>query len=63
MILMLLIASIQRLPAQVWQWSVDDKVQTRTKVAIAEKVVSQKDILKFQLKASGGCAVYISLDR
>lgn len=39
----------------------DDKVQTRTKVAIAEKVVSQKDLLKFQLKASGGAAIQLRI--
>ncbi|MDR2683215.1 MAG: glycoside hydrolase family 97 protein [Dysgonamonadaceae bacterium] len=35
----------------------DDKVQTNTKVAVTEKVVSQKDVLRFQLKASGGVAI------
>jgi alpha-glucosidase len=35
----------------------DDKVQTRTKVAVTEKVVNQKDVLRFQLKASGGIAI------
>jgi alpha-glucosidase len=35
----------------------DDKAQTRTKVAVTEKVVNQKDVLKFRLKASGGIAI------
>ncbi|MDR2130317.1 MAG: glycoside hydrolase family 97 protein [Odoribacteraceae bacterium] len=37
----------------------DDKTATRTKVAITEKVVNQKDILKFRLQASGGVAMII----
>jgi alpha-glucosidase len=37
----------------------DDKTETRTKVAITEKVVNQKDILKFRLQASGGVAMII----
>ncbi|MDR2683304.1 MAG: glycoside hydrolase family 97 protein [Dysgonamonadaceae bacterium] len=37
----------------------DDKIEIRTKVATTEKAVSPKDVLKFQLKASGGVAIQL----
>ncbi|MDR1526644.1 MAG: glycoside hydrolase family 97 C-terminal domain-containing protein, partial [Dysgonamonadaceae bacterium] len=39
----------------------DDKIETRTKVAVSEKVVSQKGVLRFQLKASGGAAIQLRI--
>jgi alpha-glucosidase len=45
----------KRYSAQIY--ADDEKVATRTKVAIAEKVVDQKEILNFHLKASGGVAI------
>jgi alpha-glucosidase len=41
----------------------DDKVQTNTKVAVTEKAVSQKDVLRFQLKASGGAAIQLRIKK
>lgn len=37
----------------------DDKVQTRTKVSVTEKIIKGGEVLNFDLKASGGVAVYI----
>jgi alpha-glucosidase len=39
----------------------DDKAETRTKVAVTEKVVRQKDILKFKLKEKGGAAIQLKI--
>jgi alpha-glucosidase len=39
----------------------DDNVPSKTKVAVTEKAVSQKDVLKFQLKASGGAAIHLRI--
>jgi alpha-glucosidase len=39
----------------------DEKVETRTKVAVTEKSVRQKDVLKFQLKAGGGVAIQLQI--
>jgi alpha-glucosidase len=38
----------------------DDKVQTRTKVAVAETKIKGGDVLTFDLKASGGVALIIT---
>jgi len=37
----------------------DDTVQTNTKVGVSEKIVNSKSVLTFDLKASGGVALYI----
>jgi len=37
----------------------DDKIKTRTKVGVTERTIKGDDILKFDLKASGGVALYI----
>jgi len=37
----------------------DDTVQTNTKVSVLEKTVDSKSVLTFDLKASGGVALYI----
>ncbi|MDR2814050.1 MAG: glycoside hydrolase family 97 protein [Prevotellaceae bacterium] len=37
----------------------DENVKTRTRVAITEKVATQKDVLNFRLKASGGVAIQL----
>ena len=37
----------------------DDTVQTNTKVGVSEKIVTSKSVLTFDLKASGGVALYI----
>lgn len=37
----------------------DDTVQTATKVGITEKTITNKSVLSFDLKASGGVALYI----
>lgn len=39
----------------------DDKVETRTKVAVSSSTVDSKTVLKFSLKASGGCAIYLKI--
>lgn len=36
----------------------DDKIQTKTKVRVSRLIVTASDILNFQLKASGGCAIH-----
>jgi len=38
----------------------DDKIQTRTKVSVTEKKIKGGDVMSFDLKASGGVAIYIS---
>lgn len=38
----------------------DDKMQTRTKVSVTEKEIKGGDVLDFDLKASGGVALYIA---
>ena len=38
----------------------DDKIQTRTKVSVTEKNIKAGDVLKFDLKASGGVALIIT---
>jgi alpha-glucosidase len=38
----------------------DDTVQTATKVGITEKTITNKTVLTFDLKASGGVALYIT---
>jgi alpha-glucosidase len=38
----------------------DDKIQTRTKVSVTEKNIKAGDVLRFDLKESGGVAVHIS---
>jgi len=38
----------------------DDKIQSRTKVAVAEQKIKAGDVLTFDLKASGGLALIIS---
>lgn len=37
----------------------DDKIKTRTKVGVTEKKIKGGDVLNFDLKASGGVALYI----
>ncbi len=37
----------------------DDKIQTRTKVGVTERKIKGGDVLNFDLKASGGVALYI----
>jgi alpha-glucosidase len=37
----------------------DDKIQTRTKVSVTEKKIKGGDVLNFDLKSSGGVALYI----
>jgi alpha-glucosidase len=41
----------------------DDRVQTNTKVAVTEKAVSQKEVLRFQLKAGGGAAIQLRIKK
>lgn len=38
----------------------DDAVQTKTKVSVTEKKIKGGDVLTFDLKASGGVALYVS---
>ncbi len=38
----------------------DDSVATKTKVSISEKKIKAGDVLKFDLKANGGVALYIT---
>ena len=38
----------------------DDKILTRTKVSVTQKKIKGGDVLNFDLKASGGVAVYIT---
>lgn len=38
----------------------DDKIQTRTKVSVTEKTIKGGEVLNFNLKASGGVAMYIT---
>jgi len=38
----------------------DDKIQTLTKVSVTQKKIKGGDVLSFDLKASGGVAVYIT---
>lgn len=37
-----------------------EKVKTKTHVAVSSKIVSDKDILKFDIKSRGGVAIYLS---
>jgi alpha-glucosidase len=37
----------------------DDAVQTKTKVRVSRMIVDSKTVLRFQLKPSGGCAMYL----
>ncbi|MDR0713393.1 MAG: glycoside hydrolase family 97 catalytic domain-containing protein, partial [Bacteroidales bacterium] len=39
----------------------DESVQTKTKVAVSQKTVTQKDILKFKLKEKGGAAIQLRI--
>jgi alpha-glucosidase len=39
----------------------DESVQTKTKVAISQKNVTRKDILKFKLKEKGGAAIQLKI--
>ena len=36
---------------------------TRTKVAVEDISVDKDDVLKFELKASGGCAIHLTIDK
>ncbi|NDW17744.1 alpha-glucosidase [Dysgonomonas sp. 216] len=38
----------------------DDAIKTKTKVKITRLIVSDKDVLQFNLKPSGGCAVHFT---
>ena len=39
----------------------DETVQTRTNVRITRVIVDSNSVLSFQLKASGGCAIHLTL--